>query len=85
MKLATTAIFFPDTTIMIGVCIPSIVKAAGFRRISEINKGSFLIGSTGWTYHHSHADYDRKNIVVIFKLCRVGALVKEIGFRLKLT
>lgn len=83
--MTTTAIFFPDTTIMIGVCIPNIVKAAGFRRISEINKGSFLIGSTGWTYHHSNLDYDRKNSVVIIRLYRVGALGKEIGLKWKLT
>jgi hypothetical protein len=66
VKLAHTAFFFPDTTIFIGVCLPQVVKNAGLRRINQSGKGAYLIGSTGWSYHHKLPQYDRKNIVVIF-------------------
>jgi hypothetical protein len=64
VRLAHTAFFFPDTTIMLGVCHPTIVKAAGLRRINQLGKGAYLIGSTGWAYHHSLSQFDRKNVVV---------------------
>lgn len=33
------------------------------RRISEVGKGAYMIGSSGWSYHHKNAKYDRKNVV----------------------
>jgi hypothetical protein len=62
--LTHTAIFFPDSTIFLGLCQPAIVKAAGMRRITQNGKGAYLIGSTGWSYHHKLLEFDRKNIVV---------------------
>lgn len=72
VRLAHTAFFFPDTTIMLGVCLPAIVKAGGLRRINQPGKGGYLIGSTGWAYHHSLSQFDRKNIVVRMWLDRGG-------------
>lgn len=83
VKLAHTAFFFPDTTIFIGVCLPQVVKNAGLRRINQSGKGAYLIGSTGWSYHHKLPQYDRKNIVVIFILHRVGGLQRKTELQLR--
>jgi hypothetical protein len=63
VKLEKTIIFFAATTIFIGVCNPSIVKSFGLRRINEASKGAYLIGSSGWSYHHKNADFDRRDNV----------------------
>lgn len=44
------------------------------RRISEVGKGAYMIGSSGWCYHHKDAKYDRKNIVVTLYIFRDSAL-----------
>lgn len=59
-----TALIFAATTIFVGVCNPSTVKTVGMRRISEVGKGAYMIGSSGWSYHHKDPKYDRKDIVV---------------------
>jgi hypothetical protein len=46
------AFFFQSTTIILGVCNEEIVKIAGMRKINEQSKGSYLISSAGWSYHH---------------------------------
>ncbi len=42
------------------------VKIVGMRRISEIGKGAYMIGSSGWAYHHKNPKYDRKDVVVTY-------------------
>ena len=44
------------------------------RRISEVGKGAYMIGSSGWCYHHKDPKFDRKNIVVTFNLFRDSVL-----------
>lgn len=52
VKLDTKAIFFSNTTIFIGICMPSYVRGVGYRKINEASRGAYLIGSSGWSYHH---------------------------------
>jgi hypothetical protein len=33
------------------------------RRINEAGKGAYMIGSSGWSYHHKDKKYDRKDVV----------------------
>lgn len=52
LKMESKAFFFQNTTIFVGVCNEEIVKIAGMRKINEQSKGSYLISSAGWSYHH---------------------------------
>lgn len=54
------------------------MKSHGFRKLSQVGKGAFMIGSTGWCYHHKTLEFDRKNKVVLFMLFRVGSLERKI-------
>jgi hypothetical protein len=47
------------------------------RRISEVGKGAYMIGSSGWSYHHKNPKYDRKNVVVRNYIFRVFLLERE--------
>jgi hypothetical protein len=60
VKLEKTALLFPATSIFIGACNPTLVRSFGLRKINEASKGAYMIGSTGWSYHHDNPDYDRK-------------------------
>jgi hypothetical protein len=43
--------FFPSTTVFVGVCNSSLVKSVGLRKINELGKGAYMISSSGWSYH----------------------------------
>lgn len=53
-----------NVLLCVGVCIPSIVKSKGFRHQYLPGNGAFMIGNSGWTYHHSYSQYNRQAVVV---------------------
>lgn len=57
-------VFFNASTIYIGVCRPDIVKRMAFCKVNEGGRGTYLIGSNGWSYHHTDPSLDRQDIVV---------------------
>lgn len=61
-------VFFNASTIYIGVCRPDIVKRMAYCKVAEGGRGTYLIGSNGWSYHHTDPSLDRQDIVVIFIL-----------------
>lgn len=64
VRMPSMALFFQCTTIFLGICNPDTVKVAGLRKINELSKGSYLISSAGWSYHHRDTNFDRKDNVV---------------------
>ena len=64
IKMDSKAFVFQCTTIFLGVCDEEIVKIAGMRKINEQSKGSYLISSAGWSYHHKDDNYNRTDNVV---------------------
>ena len=63
-------LFFNASTIYIGVCKPDIVKRMSYSHLNEGGRGTYMIGSNGWAYHHTDPVLDRQDIVVIFSLFR---------------
>lgn len=59
-------VFFNASTIYIGVCRPDIVKRMAYSKVNEGGRGTYLIGSNGWSYHHTDPSLDRQDIVVTY-------------------
>lgn len=77
-------VFFNASTIYIGICRPDIVKRMAYSKVNEGGRGTYLIGSNGWSYHHTDPALDRQDIVVTFcSISRGSPSEKEIKFMLK--
>jgi hypothetical protein len=59
-------VFFNASTIYLGVCKPEIVKRMAYSHLNEGGRGTYMIGSNGWSYHHTDHALDRQDIVVFF-------------------
>jgi hypothetical protein len=81
--MKSVAFIFQITAIFLGVCNPDTVKVAGMRKINELSKGSYLVSSAGWSYHHKDLKYDRKDNVVLSFLFRASPSARETRLRSK--
>lgn len=69
-------VFFNASTIYVGVCKPDTAKRMNYAGLSEGGRGTYLIGSNGWSYHHTNSVFDRQDIVVTF-FSNVGIHVRK--------
>ncbi len=53
---------FTSTLLLLGACVPSVAKINGYRNLMDMTKGTFMIGSTGKSYHDSIHKYSREPI-----------------------
>jgi hypothetical protein len=70
-------LFFNASTIYVGVCKPEIVKRMSYSHLNEGGRGTYMIGSNGWSYHHTDPVLDRQDIVVIFNSFRDSHSARE--------
>lgn len=64
-KIEKTALVFDASLVVIGVCVPHVVKIFGYRELIEPSHGAFMIGSNGKSYHSSLDKFNKKSLSVL--------------------
>lgn len=50
-KVDKTLLVFDASLVVVGVCVPTIVRIFGYRELIQPAHGAYMIGSNGKSYH----------------------------------